>query len=309
MNQNFLHHWLWSSWTKKTAYKQVQEKWNKYNRDTGQCAVTALLVQDILWWKIKKSQIENYWLSHYWNNIKGEDIDFTKNQFSWEEPIYKNIKWVNREKILSHQDTYDRYTLLKQNFNNFVEDFNKIEKNIQKSCTCDEEIHTLSSSIYFGKNCNLLFVWEAPAKDGWRVTWKAWINQKWNIIPSGKILQKLLDTLDINLFDITFTEAVKCFPKERKDLKKMVHIWEKTLLNQIRVLSPNTIITLWDFPTKALLWNSYKKFSDVVWKEFYIEIDNKKYLIIPTYHPSPISPQSLKGNIPIYEKINQILNY
>ena len=186
--------------------------------------------------------------------------------------------------------------------------YKNIEKNIQQLCQCNENIHQLWSSIHFWKNCNLLFIWEAPAKDGWRTTWKAWINEKWNIIPSGKILQQLLEYLNINLMDITFTEAVKCFPKDRKELLSMGKLWQKILYEQIDFLSPNIIITLWDFPTKALLWNTYKKFTDVVWKEFFIEIKNQKYIIIPTYHPSPISPQSLKGNIDIYKKINKLLN-
>ena len=181
-------------------------------------------------------------------------------------------------------------------------------KNLKLQYSNVENIHQLWSSIHFWKNCNLLFIWEAPAKDGWRTTWKAWINEKWNIIPSGKILQQLLEYLNINLMDITFTEAVKCFPKDRKELLSMGKLWQKILYEQIDFLSPNIIITLWDFPTKALLWNTYKKFTDVVWKEFFIEIKNQKYIIIPTYHPSPISPQSLKGNIDIYKKINKLLN-
>jgi hypothetical protein len=44
--------------------------------------------------------------------------------------------------------------------------------------------------------------------------------------------------------DITFTEAVKCFPKDRKELLSMGKLWQKILYEQIDFLSPNIIITL-----------------------------------------------------------------
>ena len=308
MNQNFLQHLLWSSWSKETAYKWVWDSWNYNNRATGQCAITSILVQEILWWYIKKADVENYKFSHYWNYIDWEDVDFTISQFSKNTPSYINIKLVDKDRILLNEETKKQYEILRKKVYENMDIYKNIEKNIQQLCQCNENIHQLWSSIHFWKNCNLLFIWEAPAKDGWRTTWKAWINEKWNIIPSGKILQQLLEYLNINLMDITFTEAVKCFPKDRKELLSMGKLWQKILYEQIDFLSPHIIITLWDFPTKALLWNTYKKFTDVVWKEFFIEIKNQKYIIIPTYHPSPISPQSLKGNIDIYKKINKLLN-
>ena len=54
---------------------------------------------------------------------------------------------------------------------------------------------------------------------------------------------------------------------------------------------------------KTLADEKYKKFSEVVGKEF--TIDNIK--VIPIYHPSPISPLSLKGNIPIFEQLKKTI--
>ena len=48
-----------------------------------------------------------------------------------------------------------------------------------------------------------------------------------------------------------------------------------------------------------LLQKQYKKFSEIVGKEFYVG----GIKTIPIYHPSPISPLSYKGNIPIFEKL------
>ena len=191
--------------------------------------------------------------------------------------------------------------------NNFQKKYIDLEKQIQKCRLCSDVDYFNHDSVYFWKDNWLLFIWEAPAKNWWRVTWKAWINEKWNIIPSWKILQKLLDIIWINLSDVTFTEAVKCFPKDRKYLKTAIRNCNFLLKKQIDLLEPKILITLWDYPTKSLLWNYYKNFWEVAWKEFDIIINDKKYLLIPIYHPSPISPMSLKWNISIFEKIKLIL--
>ena len=59
------------------------------------------------------------------------------------------------------------------------------------------------------------------------------------------------------------------------------------------------MLSLRDSATKSILNIKYKKFSDVVGKEF----DVNGYTVIPIYHPSPISPLSYKGNIEIFKTI------
>ena len=74
-------------------------------------------------------------------------------------------------------------------------------------------------------------------------------------------------------------------------------------LQQLEILKPKLIITLGEFPTRNLLPNKFKKFSDVVGTIH--KVDN--YFILPIYHPSPISPQSYKGNVPVFEKLKEWL--
>ena len=75
------------------------------------------------------------------------------------------------------------------------------------------------------------------------------------------------------------------------------------LLKQIAILNPQLIITLGEFPTRSLLNIKFSKFKDVVGKIY--EING--YKILPIYHPSPISPKSYKGNIPIFNKLKEQL--
>ena len=73
------------------------------------------------------------------------------------------------------------------------------------------------------------------------------------------------------------------------------------MLKQLRILNPKLIITLGEFPTRNLLNFKFGKFSDVVGNIYEVE----GFKVLPIYHPSPISPKSYKGNIPIFEKLKE----
>ena len=72
------------------------------------------------------------------------------------------------------------------------------------------------------------------------------------------------------------------------------------LFKQLNIIKPKIVLSLGDSATKTILDIKYKKFSDVVGKEFNIN----DFKVIPIYHPSPISPMSYKGNIEIFKKLN-----
>jgi hypothetical protein len=66
------------SWDKNTCYPPLSDEWNAQNPALGQCAVTALVVQDYLGGELLYCR-HNY---HYWNRLPDkEEIDFTKEQF------------------------------------------------------------------------------------------------------------------------------------------------------------------------------------------------------------------------------------
>lgn len=112
-------------------------------------------------------------------------------------------------------------------------------------------------------------------------------------------MQKLLNIINLKLSDTYFLEAIKCYPKDRKYLNKCGKNCKNFLIKQLEIIKPKVVLSLGDAATKTILQVKYKKFSEIVGKEFYV--DGIK--IIPIYHPSPISPLSYKGNIPIFEKL------
>ena len=78
------------------------------------------------------------------------------------------------------------------------------------------------------------------------------------------------------------------------------------LIEQLNSLPCDIILTMGLHPTQAILNTKIKKYADYVGKEFDIVLGDKKYRLIPIYHPTPLNPKGYKDNIPIFEKIKAL---
>lgn len=81
------------SWSKNSSYSPGD--WTKDNPALGQCAVTALIIQDliggeIVWAKVLIPNGEKS--SHYFNLINGTETDITRRQFPHGTIIPKGIE-------------------------------------------------------------------------------------------------------------------------------------------------------------------------------------------------------------------------
>jgi hypothetical protein len=103
------------SWDKNTSY---YEDWTIDNPAYGQCAVTALVVQDYLGGIITSCFVNK--MRHYCNVIDNKVYDLTVSQFH-KEPVYEKCIVVEREQLLKSKQTKLRYELLKSN----------VERNLQ----------------------------------------------------------------------------------------------------------------------------------------------------------------------------------
>ncbi len=111
---------LKNSWTKDTS--SDPDNWTINNPSWGQCAVTALVINDyfggdIIWANAVLPDGKE--ISHYFNNVNGEEKDFTRIQFPKGTMIPKGVPKTKgfpstREYILSYPITQSRYVLLKQ---------------------------------------------------------------------------------------------------------------------------------------------------------------------------------------------------
>ncbi len=75
------------------------------------------------------------------------------------------------------------------------------------------------------------------------------------------------------------------------------------LLKQLKVIPCKIILTMGLYPTQALLNKKIKRYSDYVRKEFDFEVNDKKFISLPIYHPSPLNPKGYKANAPIFERL------
>ena len=97
----------------------------------------------------------------------------------------------------------------------------EIDEQVSKCDLCKNFVEKFpdSKTVFLGKDNRIVLVGEAPANNGWRKSHMLWRDIKGNMLPSGVIMQKLLDIINYNLLDVTFLESVKCYPVERKNLK------------------------------------------------------------------------------------------
>lgn len=193
--------------------------------------------------------------------------------------------------------------LITNNISTNTRDLEYIDEQINECHLCNNLVEKFpnNKTVYLGKNNDIVLIGEAPANNGWRKSGMLWKDITGKVLPSGIVLQKLFDIIKRNIFDTTFLESVKCYPIERKNLNTCSKNCKQYMLNQLKTLKPKLIITLGEFPTRNLLNKKFKKYSEVVGTIH--KIDN--YYILPIYHPSPISPKSYKGNLPIFKYLKE----
>jgi uracil-DNA glycosylase family 4 len=187
----------------------------------------------------------------------------------------------------------------------------QIEKDIQNCSLCGSLEKLNFNTIKKGKNTKFLFVGESPSKKGWLKTGNAFYDEKNNLLPTGKVLDKLLKLINLSIDDITFTEMCKCYIPERSMLLNSCKNCLPFLFRQINKLNSEIVVLLGEKPTKALLNNifNFKNFSEIVGKTFEITNNNKIIKVIPIYHTSPINPLGFKNNVKIFEQLNKFNYY
>ena len=105
-------------WNIETCSPGLKDKWSEDNPSIGQCAITALIVNDYFDGKIMRCMSSSG--SHYYNIIDDKIIDLTKEQFLGEIPLYEEGQERTREYLLSNEDTKKRYLMLKESLLNII---------------------------------------------------------------------------------------------------------------------------------------------------------------------------------------------
>ena len=96
------------TWSAETAVDPVE--WSPENAAIGQCAITALVVEDYFGGAILRAEVNG--VSHYWNQLpSGEEADLTIHQFGRVASRTK-AEIRDREYLLASPDTARRYGVL-----------------------------------------------------------------------------------------------------------------------------------------------------------------------------------------------------
>jgi hypothetical protein len=96
------------SWSGATSVEG--DRWSSSNLAFGQCAVSALVVQDYLGGTILRNQMDG--VSHYWNRFAdGTELDLTRGQFR-KSAVGTVPEERSRAYLLSSDDTRRRYYTL-----------------------------------------------------------------------------------------------------------------------------------------------------------------------------------------------------
>jgi len=99
------------SWCRETCYPPAQQVWTQKVPALGQCAPTALIIQDYL----KGEILYCRHVRHYWNRLpEGVEMDLTGRRFAEDSMICEDAV-VHRSQFTNNRDadTLARYTYLK----------------------------------------------------------------------------------------------------------------------------------------------------------------------------------------------------
>jgi ribosomal protein S18 acetylase RimI-like enzyme len=110
---------LKNSWSKETCYSGCINNYENLLKETGQCAISSLIINDYFGGKIEYGYIKELNITHYWNIIDNKVIDVTKGQFE-KEYKYLRVKEKTKKEILASEDTQRRYNILKEKVENYL---------------------------------------------------------------------------------------------------------------------------------------------------------------------------------------------
>lgn len=134
-------------------------------------------------------------------------------------------------------------------------------------------------------DAKVVFIGEAPGKNE-AMTGRPFCGA------SGRILDKLLDSIKLNRKDVYITNVVKDRPTNNRDPKpEEIKIYAPFLDRQLEIIQPKVIATLGRFSMDYIfrrygLEGSLDSISKIHGQKFETELDYGKVFVIPLYHPA-----------------------
>jgi uracil-DNA glycosylase len=186
-------------------------------------------------------------------------------------------------------------------------DFNSLKQKYSNCMKCPSLCEN-RIQVVFGSgnpNADVLFIGEAPGT-----------NEDKNGIPfcgmSGKILDELLNSINLSREDIFITNTVLCRPPNNRNPKKEEIDNCRTRLDQlIAIMQPNVIVTIGNFATERIIEKTGIK--SIRGKKFPTVINNTEVTVIPVVHPASYlysgrNPEMLQQMKDDFHTISDVIN-
>ncbi len=142
-------------------------------------------------------------------------------------------------------------------------------------------LRNTATQLVFGEgnpDTKVYFLGEAPGyyedRDG-----RPFIGQ------AGKLLDKLLESINLKREDVYISNVVRFRPPENRDpLPEELAAFAKYVDEEIEIISPKVIVTLGRFSMNKFLPDV--KISQVHGKVEFVKFNGKDLIVIPMYHPA-----------------------
>ena len=153
----------------------------------------------------------------------------------------------------------------------------------------------------------ILFVGESPGYNE-DIQGKAFVGE------AGKVLDLLLDSINLDRNDIYITNVLKCHPpKNHNPTQTEIAACIQYLHKQIEILKPEIVVTLGKFATREV-FNKFSlpftQISELHGKVFNVQTLFLKTKIIPLFHPSAACyrPEMLDILKQDFKKLEDLIN-
>jgi uracil-DNA glycosylase family 4 len=166
-------------------------------------------------------------------------------------------------------------------------------------------LHQTRTQVVFGNgnaDADLMFIGEAPGANEDRMG-LPFVGQ------AGKLLDKLLNEIEMERSDVFVANVLKCRPPDNRDPQpKEIEACNEYLMAQVELIQPTVICTLGNFSTKLLRADT-TGISRVHGKEETRAIGARAVRLYPLYHPAAAlyTPSTLESLRADFHRIPELL--
>ena len=160
----------------------------------------------------------------------------------------------------------------------------QLSKEIESCKKC--KLYKTRNKVVIGEgsiNSKILFIGEAPGANE-DIQGKPFVGR------AGKILDELLNSINITRNEIYITNILKCRPPKNRDpLKKEKQVCTNFLDKQIKLINPRIIVPMGNHAASFIFKKfglKYDKITNVHGEIYKINTKSNLFIIIPAFHPA-----------------------